>query len=327
LGLAEAPLRIECYDISHLQGQHTVASMVVFEDGLARPSQYRHFLIRTVASNDVGAMREVLSRRFARLRDEEALLRGGGAAEPPPEAKEVLIRPLSTPCPTRGAAELLPEAKEVAAAASVPPVGQAAAPAPTAASPASAALVLPAADDEPGPAAGLIDASTRAPRRFSYAPSLIVVDGAAGQVAAAQAALDGLGVTGVALCGLAKRLEEVWLPGQEFPLILPRASEAMYLLQRLRDEAHRFAIAYHRKRRGQSMVESILDDVSGLGEVRRKALLRRFGSLKKLRAATADEIAQTPGFGPRLAEAVAAAVASRPAGAAVNTATGEIADL
>ena len=249
LGLPAAPLRIEGYDISHLMGTDVVASMVVFEDGLARKSEYRHFLIRSVASNDVGAMREVLTRRFQRLHDEQAQ-----------------------------------------------------------------------AGD------GLIDATTRAARRFAYPPALIVVDGGAPQVAAARTVLDELGVADVALVGLAKRLEEVWLPAREYPLILPRGGEAMYLLQRVRDESHRFAIAYHRQRRGRSMVESLLDDVPGLGEVRRKALLRQFGSLKKLRQASAAEIAQVPGFGPRLAESVVTAVAERRSGPALNVTTGEVTD-
>ena len=257
LGLPTAPLRIECFDISHLQGTETVASMVVFEDGLARKSEYRRFVVRTVSSNDVGAMTEVLTRRFHRLFEERQLL------------------------------------TEV---------------------------------DGDEAAAALIDATTRAPRGFAYAPGLLVVDGGAPQVAAAQAVLDGFGVTDIAVCGLAKRLEEVWLPNEEFPLILPRTSEGLYLLQRIRDEAHRFAITHHRGRRSVSMVESLLDDVAGLGEVRRKALLRRFGSMKKLRSATAAEIAETPGFGPRLAEAVVAAVASQQVPESVNLTTGEILD-
>ena len=257
LGLPTAPLRIECFDISHLQGTETVASMVVFEDGLARRSEYRRFVVRTVSSNDVGAMTEVLTRRFHRLLEERQLL-----------------------------AEV----------------------------------------DGDEAAAALIDATTRAPRGFAYAPGLLVVDGGAPQVAAAQAVLDGFGVTDIAVCGLAKRLEEVWLPNEEFPLILPRTSEGLYLLQRIRDEAHRFAITHHRGRRSVSMVESLLDDVAGLGEVRRKALLRRFGSMKKLRSATAAEIAETPGFGPRLAEAVVAAVASQQIPESVNLTTGEILD-
>jgi len=257
LGLPTAPLRIECFDISHLQGTETVASMVVFEDGLARRSEYRRFVVRTVSSNDVGAMTEVLTRRFHRLFEERQLL-----------------------------AEV----------------------------------------DGDEAAAALIDATTRAPRGFAYAPGLLVVDGGAPQVAAAQAVLDGFGVTDIAVCGLAKRLEEVWLPNEEFPLILPRTSEGLYLLQRIRDEAHRFAITHHRGRRSVSMVESLLDDVAGLGEVRRKALLRRFGSMKKLRSATAAEIAETPGFGPRLAEVVVAAVASQQVPESVNLTTGEILD-
>jgi excinuclease ABC subunit C len=257
LGLPTVPLRIECFDISHLQGTETVASMVVFEDGLARKSEYRRFVVRTVSSNDVGAMTEVLTRRFHRLLEERQLL-----------------------------AEV----------------------------------------DGDEAAAALIDATTRAPRGFAYAPGLLVVDGGAPQVAAAQAVLDELGVTDIAVSGLAKRLEEVWLPGEEYPLILPRTSEGLYLLQRIRDEAHRFAITHHRGRRSVSMVESLLDDVAGLGEVRRKALLRRFGSMKKLRSATAAEIAETPGFGPRFAETVVAAVASQQVPESVNLTTGEILD-
>jgi excinuclease ABC subunit C len=150
-------------------------------------------------------------------------------------------------------------------------------------------------------------------------------------VAAAQRALDELGIDDVPVCGLAKRLEEVWLPGQEDPVIMPRTSEALFLLQRLRDEAHRFAITHHRGRRSKSMVESLLDDVPGLGEVRRKALISRFGSLRKIRAATVEEIAQVPGIGERTAEAIVAALApqdadggKRPTTVSINTATGEI---
>lgn len=253
LDLPQAPLRIECFDISHTQGTHVVASMVVFEDGLARKSEYRRFVIRTVeGSNDVAAMYEVITRRFRRLREERA----------------------------------------------VP------------------------AEDADGPL--LIDPETGAPRKFAYLPSLLVVDGGAPQVAAAGRALADLGITDVALCGLAKRLEEVWLPGEEYPLILPRASEGLYLLQRVRDEAHRFAITHHRGRRSAAMVESVLDDVPGLGELRRKALLKHFGSLRKLRRANADEIAQVPGVGPRTAQAVFAALADHPAEPAVNLATGEV---
>ncbi|HEY9290026.1 MAG TPA: helix-hairpin-helix domain-containing protein, partial [Microlunatus sp.] len=172
----------------------------------------------------------------------------------------------------------------------------------------------------------LVDPTTGAPRKFAYAPALVVVDGGPPQVAAADAAMNELGVTDVALCGLAKRLEEVWLPDEEDPLILPRTSEGLYLLQRVRDEAHRFAITHHRSRRSKSMVESVLDQVPGLGEVRRKALLSHFGSLKKLREARVEDIAAVPGFGDRTAAAVKAALDQKPKTEAINTATGEILD-
>jgi excinuclease ABC subunit C len=170
----------------------------------------------------------------------------------------------------------------------------------------------------------LIDPTTGAPRRFAYAPSLVVVDGGPPQVAAAAKAMDELGISDIALCGLAKRLEEVWLPDVDDPLILPRTSEGLYLLQRVRDEAHRFAITHHRSRRSKSMVESLLDQVPGLGEVRRKALITYFGSLRKLRAATVEEIAAVPGFGPKLAASIKLALEERPQGEAIDMATGEV---
>src|SRR4051794_29611866 len=173
----------------------------------------------------------------------------------------------------------------------------------------------------------LVDPETGRPRKFAYVPGLVVVDGGPPQVAAAQRALDELGIDDVPVCGLAKRLEEVWLPGEPDPVILARSSEGLYLLQRIRDEAHRFAITHHRSRRSKSMVESVLDDVPGLGEVRRKTLIKHFGSLKKLRAATVDEIAEVPGIGPATATAIAEAVApdeQRRKTVSVNTATGEI---
>ena len=259
LDLAEAPLRIECYDISHVQGTNVVGSMVVFEDGLPRKGEYRRFLIKGVeGSNDTAAMDEVLTRRFARLLDDEATRRA-------------------------------------------------------------------AADDAKEAASALIDPETGVARRFAYRPALVVVDGGAPQVNAAAAALARLGVGDVALCGLAKRLEEVWLPESEYPVILPRTSEGLYLLQRLRDEAHRFAIAFHRERRGKAMVESVLDGVPGLGETRRATLLAHVGSLAKLRRASADELAALPGIGPATAAAVVAALAASAPGQALNTATGEIA--
>jgi excinuclease ABC subunit C len=264
LGLPAAPLRIECYDISNLQGTEVVASMVVFEDGLARKSEYRRFVIRGVdGQNDVASMHEVITRRFRRLLDERA------------------------------------DSGDFIESAEVGP-------------------------DEQGPL--LIDPDTGRPKKFAYVPGLVVVDGGPPQVAAAQRALDELGIDDVPVCGLAKRLEEVWLPSQEDPVVLPRTSEGLYLLQRVRDEAHRFAITHHRSRRSKTMVESLLDDVAGLGEVRRKSLLKRFGSLRRLRAATVEEIAEVPGIGMRTAQAIVAALAEqqgrRPV--SVNTATGEI---
>ena len=177
--------------------------------------------------------------------------------------------------------------------------------------------------DEQGPA--LMDPTSGAPRRFAYAPALVVVDGGLPQVCAARQVLDDLGLASeIALIGLAKRLEEVWLPDQDYPLILPRASEGLYLLQRVRDESHRFAITHHRGRRSRAMVESLLDAVPGLGEVRRRTLLGHFGSLKKLRSASLDQIAALPGFGPATARAVVIALAGEEVPMAVNTATGEI---
>jgi excinuclease ABC subunit C len=173
-----------------------------------------------------------------------------------------------------------------------------------------------------------LDPETGRPRKFAYPPNLLVVDGGAPQVAAAQGALDRLGIDDVALCGLAKRLEEVWLPGEDQPVILPRTSEALYLLQRVRDEAHRFAITYHRQRRSRAMTTSALDGVPGLGETRKKALLTRFGSLKRLRAASVEDIMAVPGVGRRTAESVAAALHREDAqpGPAVDPITGEVLD-
>jgi excinuclease ABC subunit C len=260
LTLGEVPLRIECYDVSNLQGTEVVASMVVFEDGLPRKSEYRRFVVKGVeGQNDVASMHEVITRRFRRLLDERA--RTGDLG--------------------------------------------------------------PAADEDQGPM--LVDPETGRPRKFAYAPGLVVVDGGPPQVAAAQRALDELGIDDVPICGLAKRLEEVWVPGEEDPVILPRSSEGLYLLQRIRDEAHRFAIAHHRNRRSKTMVESLLDDVPGLGEVRRKTLLKHFGSLRKLRAATVEEIARVPGIGPTTAQAILDAVGEgQGRSVSVNTATGEI---
>jgi excinuclease ABC subunit C len=236
LGLDTAPLRIECVDISHIQGSDVVASMVVFEDGVARKSEYRRFAIREGADGgDVGSIAEVTRRRFSRFQAETAAEEGQEAA----------------------------------------------------------------ADGPPG-----IDPQTGRPRRFAYPPNLYLVDGGAPQVAAASDVLAELGINDVAVAGIAKRLEEVWLPGEPDPVILPRTSEAMYLVQRVRDEAHRFAITFHRQKRSKRMTTSALDDVPGLGQARKTALLKHFGSLKRLRSATVDQISEVPGFGRRTAEAV-----------------------
>ena len=238
LGLVDSPLRIECVDISHVQGTDVVGSLVVFEDGLPRKSDYRHFAIRSVSgrADDVASIAEVTRRRFLRHLSD--------SGPPDPDA---------------------------------------------------------------------------APRRFAYPPNLYVVDGGAAQVNAAQAVLDELGVTDVAVIGLAKRLEEVWVPTDPDPVILPRNSEGLFLLQRVRDEAHRFAVAYHRSKRSKRMTASALDSVRGLGETRRQALVSHFGSLARLRQASAEEITAVPGIGAATAAAVLEALGSaeeHPAGGA-----------
>ena len=171
-----------------------------------------------------------------------------------------------------------------------------------------------------------LDPDTGKPRRFAYPPSLVVVDGGLPQVNAARSALHELGIDDVALVGLAKRLEEVWLPGQQFPVVLPRTSEGLYLLQRVRDEAHRFAITFHRQRRSKAMTTSVLDDIPGLGDIRRKALLRHFGSVRRLREASVEQIREVPGIGAALGATIRVrlhdpATQSAPA---VNLTTGEV---
>jgi excinuclease ABC subunit C len=227
LELPRTPLRIECFDISNISGTTVVASMVVFEDGIAKKSEYRRFIIDTTeATDDTRAMHQVITRRLKRL-----------LADRKVDQSEV---------------------------------------------------------KESGGRLG----------KFSYPPQLIVVDGGAPQVAAAARALEELGVTDIALCGLAKRLEEVWLPHSHDPLILPRTSEGMYLLQRIRDEAHRFAITFHRSRRSKVMLESVLDEIEQLGHIRRAALLDRFGSVGAIRKASIAEIAATPGIGEKIASVI-----------------------
>ena len=234
LGLDTAPLRIECIDISHIQGSDVVASLVVFEDGLARKSEYRRFAIREAATEgDVASIAEVVRRRFHRY------LRETGEE----------------------------------------------------------------------PRAG-IDPETGRPRRFAYPPNLLVVDGAGPQANAAADVLAGMGIQDVAVVGLAKRLEEVWLPADPEPTILSRTSEGLYLLQRVRDEAHRFAIAYHRQKRSKRMTTSALDGIPGLGQSRKAALLRHFGSLKRLRQASVDDISGVPGIGVHTAALVHSALAA-----------------
>lgn len=301
LGLDTAPLRIECYDISHLQGDDVVASMVVFEDGLARKSEYRRFQIKGFeGQDDVRSMHEVIGRRFKRYLQEKE--RTGEWEEQPTDT--ATAGPAATG-PVPGPAVTGPG---LAPAAAAPAAG----PAPAGPVPAVAEDAEPREDDG-------------RPKRFAYPPQLVVVDGGQPQVAAAKRALDELGIDDIAVCGLAKRLEEVWLPDDDDPVVLPRSSEGLYLLQRVRDEAHRFAITYQRAKRAKRIRTSPLDDVSGLGETRKQALIKHFGSVKKLRQATIDEICEVPGIGRRTAESVAAALASTaPAAPAVNTATGEI---
>ncbi|WP_373569071.1 excinuclease ABC subunit UvrC [Streptomyces alfalfae] len=272
LELDSAPLRIECYDISHLQGDDVVASMVVFEDGLARKSEYRRFQIKGFeGQDDVRSMHEVITRRFRRyLSDKE---RTG---------------------------EWSPEDAGSAGAAGTPGAG------------------------EDGPLSGLTEEDGR-PKRFAYPPQLVVVDGGRPQVAAAQRALDELGIDDIAVCGLAKRLEEVWVPDEDDPVILPRTSEGLYLLQRVRDEAHRFAITYQRTKRAKRFKAGPLDEVRGLGDARKRTVIKHFGSVKRLRAATIDQICEVPGVGRKTAEAIAVALAqAAPPAPAVNMTTGEI---
>ena len=242
LELDDAPLRIESFDISHVQGSDVVGSMVVFEDGLPRKGEYRRFIVREGTGDDTAAMHEVLTRRFRHL------------SQAPP----------------------------------------------------------PGADDDGRPA------------KFAYPPNLVVVDGGLPQVRAAQEALSAVGVTDVNVVGLAKRLEEVWSADQEFPVVLPRTSEALYLLQRVRDEAHRFANTFHRQRRSRSMTSSALDGIPGLGPARQQALLRHLGSVKAVRAASVEQLQEVPGVGPSLAAVVHERLAGESVAPAVNLSTGEV---
>ena len=238
LELPDPLLRIECYDISHVQGTNVVASMVVFEDGMPAKKAYRTYSITgDAARDDTASMYDVITRRFKRHLAQQA-----ERAEAPAHSGE-------------------------------------------------------------------IDASTPEPQTFAYPPNLVLVDGGPPQVAAASAALSDLGITDVYVAGIAKRLEELWLPDDDYPVVLPRTSEALYLVQRIRDEAHRFAITFHRSKRGKAMVASALDEIPGLGEVKRAALVKHFGSVAQIKQATEEELTQVPGIGPALAQKIMAALA------------------
>nr|WP_205831135.1 excinuclease ABC subunit UvrC [Microbispora sp. CL1-1] len=304
LDLDQAPLRIECYDVSHIQGENVVASMVVFEDGLARKSEYRRFSIRST-EGDVASIYEVICRRFKRYLEERAAT-GELDAETDDEAGRDVARPgaavngvAANGAARDGAGPAAAARDEAGGGEDEDDAGEPDAGEPDANGYGSAGR---------GGAATPIDPETGRPRKFAYPPNLVVVDGGPAQAAAAQRALDELGIDDIAVCGLAKRLEEVWLPGDDQPVILPRSSEGLYLLQRVRDEAHRFAITYHRTKRSKSLKESALDHVPGLGPARRQALLRHFGSVKRLREASAEEIREVPGIGRATAEAIVAAL-------------------
>jgi len=247
LDLAELPLRIECFDISNIQGTSVVASMVVFEDGQSKKSEYRRFSIDDEAGfDDTRAMHHVITRRFKRYLAEKDL-----------DLTELEMSGANRP-------------------------------------------------------------------KFAYPPQLIIVDGGVGQVNAAARALSELGITDIALCGLAKRLEEVWLPEVKTPIIFPRHSEALYLFQRIRDEAHRFAITFHRSKRSKLMLESLLDEIPTLGTARISALLEHFGSVSAIRKANESQISQIPGIGEKIAKIIVDFLAQQSAPENVNTSTGEI---
>ncbi len=263
LGLPRAPERIECYDMSNIQGTSAVGSMVVFIDGRPEPQEYRRFRIRSGDTpDDFRMMAEVLRRRFSRvakLRAETgALSLAAVGADEAPEGDREHDEPL---------------------------------------------------DLEPD--AGPIEANRRArPREAGWAvPDLVIVDGGKGQLSAAVGVLAELGITDVPLAGLAKRFEELYLPGRSAPVVLPRRSQALYLVQRIRDEAHRFAITYHRDVRGKRALRSELDDIAGIGPGRKKALLKRFGSVRRIREASVEEVAATPGISRDLAERLKAHLA------------------
>ncbi|MGM0350017.1 excinuclease ABC subunit UvrC [Streptomyces sp. Adlamb9] len=385
LDLDSAPLRIECYDISHLQGDDVVASMVVFEDGLQRKGEYRRFQIKGFAGqDDVRSMHEVITRRFKRyLAEKERTGEWADGEEPGTDGEAVRMddgaspaeagtladegaAPANTGTPLTGERSAPTDAGTTPVDAGTEPEDAPSTPTGTAppltfvgtdlgapadtepGAPADTASLAPATPEtaprpaplttRPGPTTpdplddplatplnGSLKDDDGRPRKFAYPPQLVVVDGGQPQVAAARRALDELGIDDIAVCGLAKRLEEVWLPGEDDPVVLPRTSEGLYLLQRIRDEAHRFAITYQRTKRAKRFRAGPLDDVPGLGETRKQALIKHFGSVKRLRSATIEQIQEVPGIGRKTAETIAAALAqAAPAAPAVNTATGEI---
>ncbi|WP_159599846.1 excinuclease ABC subunit UvrC [Agromyces humi] len=244
LGMADAPLRIECFDVSHLSGTNIVASMVVFEDGLPRKDEYRRFTIPN-STDDTDSIHQVLTRRLAYLARPDAGTSDGGTADTADSAS--------------------------------------------------------AADGVTGAEADAAASERR--KKFAYRPNLLVVDGGEPQVAAAARALEESGVEGIYLCGIAKRLEEIWTPEADFPVILPRNSDALFLFQRVRDEAHRFAITHQRQRRKRD-IGTVLSDIPGLGPTRVKELLKHFGSVTRLRGASEADIAEVKGIGPALATTI-----------------------
>lgn len=247
LGMEELPLRIECFDISNIQGTSVVASMVVFEDGQSKKSEYRRFGIDDKEKfDDTRAMHHVITRRFKRYLAEKDL-----------DLTEIELSGGEKP-------------------------------------------------------------------KFAYPPQLVIVDGGRGQVNAAAKAFAELGINDITLVGLAKRLEEIWFPHQSYPIILPRHSEALYLVQRIRDEAHRFAITFHRSKRSKLMLESLLDEIPSLGEVRRQALLDKFGSVAALKKSSPQEISNIPGIGMKTAELIWSEVSKQASSIHVDTTTGEI---
>ncbi|MHA6800443.1 excinuclease ABC subunit UvrC [Bounagaea algeriensis] len=325
LALDSAPLRIECVDVSHVQGSDVVASLVVFEDGVPRKSEYRRFSVREGAEGgDTASIAEVVRRRFARYLAETGGTPQGVQPDATSEAAAGFApagEEVTGETPGADSGEEEPGAELGAGAGGEragrsgseerPDIADADETGGSAGTGGAVATDGPGESAEAEGSAPGIDPETGKPRKFAYPPNLLVVDGGAPQANAAADALAELGVTDVAVIGLAKRLEEVWLPAEPDPVVLSRTSEALYLLQRVRDEAHRFAVSYHRGKRSKRMTASELDSIPGLGQARRTALLKHFGSVRKVRQASVDDIAQVPGIGRRIAETVHAALAGQ----------------